>query len=187
MTTLPIPRSTVEDTLAQAPRSFCAFWLGQNLFGIDVGAVREVSMVPPLTITPQAPPAVSGYVNLRGQIHLVLDARHLMGQPMAALTSSSRLILFKPSLGEAIGILVDQIGDMVRVESRHIETRADDVTSVRVACSGLVVGVGKLDVGLLIVLEPRRFLQVIEREFQERVSLAREATSDQEETATCAI
>jgi purine-binding chemotaxis protein CheW len=128
---------------------YCTFWLGGSLYGVEVRLVRELALPPPLTPVPHAPPSVLGYVNLRGHVHLVLDLKRLLGQGATAHTPDTRLVLFKPALGDPFGALVDRAGDIVAVAPESVEAAPD----------GLVSGVGKLDGGLLILLDARKFLE----------------------------
>src|SRR5262245_30115467 len=89
--------------------SVCTFYLDSNLYGVDIRLVKEVSPLPPLTWIPHAPAEVRGYVNLRGLIHLVLDLQRLLGMAGTALGPETRLVLFKPVLGDPFGVLVDRI------------------------------------------------------------------------------
>ena len=60
-------------------------------------------------------------MNLRGDIALTLDLRRLLGLEPAQVTADSRLLIFKVSVGELFGVLVDQIGDIVPLSEEAIE------------------------------------------------------------------
>src|SRR5262249_3212646 len=121
----------------------------------------EVSLLPPLTAIAHAPAAVRGCVNLRGQIHLVLDVRALLGQGQTPLNPETRLVVLKPALGDPTGILVDRVGDIAHLAPTQIKDRgpADDTPSG----GGFVRGVGKLDGELLVILDALQFLPAVER------------------------
>jgi purine-binding chemotaxis protein CheW len=152
---------------ATTARHFCTFRLANRLFGFDILTVKEVNTQTILTPVPHAPAVVRGYVNLRGNVALVLDMRLLLGFEPGAVTADSRLVMLKPSVGESFGVLVDQIGDIVTLpaeamESRPREERSKGETSLvaQHACE-LVQGVGKLEAELLIILDPHRLLEVV--------------------------
>jgi purine-binding chemotaxis protein CheW len=149
---------------------FCTFGLAGQLFGVNVKDVKEVSTETGFTPVPHAPPEVRGYVNLRGQIHLVLDLRVLLGMGRAEATPDSRLVLFKPAVGDAFGVLVDHVGDIVQLAAGQLEpvppadaAPAGEGTPRLVRGGEFIVGLGKLPGELLILLEPRRFLEAVER------------------------
>jgi purine-binding chemotaxis protein CheW len=142
-------------------QSYCTFRLGDALFGIDVRLVQSVNMLPPLTPVPHAPPAVSGCVNLRGQIHLVVDLKRLLGTGVTEPGPDTRLIVFKPALGDPFGILVDRIGDIVELRAEQVEARGNGQNGAD--AEELVRAVGKLDGELLIMLDARRLLPGVGR------------------------
>jgi purine-binding chemotaxis protein CheW len=139
---------------------FVSFRLGGKLFGIDIRQVKEVSTPPPMTPVPLAPAAVRGYVNLRGHVHLVLDLNRVLGAGATELGPDTRLVLFKPALGDPFGVLVDRIGDIVSLHPDQVEAGDEED-------GGLVRGIGKLDGELLVLVDARRLLPFVERQLQE--------------------
>lgn len=135
-------------------RQYVSFWLSGELFGVDIHDVKEVTVMMDITPVFHSPPEVMGYVNIRGEIHLVLDLRFLLGMPAAKVASEARIVIFKSSVAEPFGILVDSIGDVIEVAHDQIDIKADNAA----AQSSLVKGVCKLKENLLILLEARDFL-----------------------------
>ncbi len=160
---MPIALLTGPTVAEQPPRLFCTFRLGEQLFGVDVADVKEVN--PETTLTPvhHAPPQVLGYVNLRGQIYLVLDLRQLLGLPAGRPGQDSRLLIFKPSVGDSLAGLVDRIGDIVAVDPSRIEPWAGKTSDgLSPAAGELLAGVAQLDKELLLILQAAQFRRVIE-------------------------
>ena len=62
-------------------KGLCTFWLDGRCFGIAVTDVQEVVQHQRLTRVPLAPAAVSGLLNLRGQILTALDLRRRIELP----------------------------------------------------------------------------------------------------------
>ena len=154
---------------------FCTFRLAERLFGFNILDVKEVTTETTFTRVPQAPSEVLGYVNLRGQIHLVLDLRRMLDLPPVPITRDSRLVLFKPSVGDAFGVLVDRIGDIVELREEQLEPwRGGDawmVEGMRTRVEShrpggwvgdLIQAIGKLETELLIVLDAKLLLRAIE-------------------------
>ena len=114
-----------------------------------------------------APEAVKGYVNIRGQIHLILDLRLIMDLPEKPVDAESRLILFKPTVGENFGILVDRIGDVMEIHGDMVEDRrkADEGVPETGDRRALEMGGGvcKLKDGLMIILDANQLLTHIEK------------------------
>ncbi|MFO0910131.1 MAG: chemotaxis protein CheW [Isosphaeraceae bacterium] len=101
-----------------------------------------------------------------GHIYLALDLRRLLGLSPTTITSESRLVLFKPTVGNAFGVMVDAISDIRTVDAGRMESFSGEEREAAQAGHGrvdLVDGVCELDRELLVVLNPRRFLAVIEQ------------------------
>ncbi|QEH32480.1 Chemotaxis protein CheW [Aquisphaera giovannonii] len=157
-------------TSAAAPsgRMFCTFRLDGRLFGFDVLDVKEVTPAAPTTRVPHAPDEVLGLVNIRGHIHLALSIRRLLGMPPAAAAPDNRLVLFKPPVGEAFGVIVDEVSEIRAVEAARIEPFASAGREGPAPGRGhrdLIDCVCELDGELLVVLDARRMLAAVETTF----------------------
>ncbi len=93
-----------------------AFRLDGRLFGVDIRDVREVNEEVAVTRIHHAPGYVSGYLNIRGQIHLVVDLRPEFGFVSAPTSTSSRVVIFKNSVDAPFGILVDSVEDILEID-----------------------------------------------------------------------
>lgn len=146
-------------------RQFCTFRIDQNLFGVNITDVKEVRTPDRFTHVYHATDEVRGFVNVRGQIHLVIDLRVLLGLDRTEIGKFSRIVLFKSHVGESFGVLVDAIGDVVETNESRIENMGDrnrDTGEGGMSeMSDLIIGNCKLDDKILIVLESDRLLKKI--------------------------
>lgn len=143
---------------------YCTFRVAGRLFGVPIRDVREVTTETKSTRIPHAPPEVAGYVSIRGHIHLALDLRRLLGLPAGTKGQDHRLVLFQPLVGSAFGVLVDEVGDIVTVDEAQSEDLATSTAELSVAeRAHLVTRLCKLPDELLAVLDPRRFLPLVEQ------------------------
>ncbi|MHC5540927.1 chemotaxis protein CheW [Singulisphaera rosea] len=150
----------------ETPRLFCTFRVDDRLFGVDILDVKEVTAETNYTRVAHAPDEVLGLVNIRGHIYLALDLRRLIGLPASTVTDESRMVLFKPCVGNAFGVLVDRISEIESVSPDRIDafTKANDEAAAGQARrTDLVNAVCKLDGELLVILDARRFLAVVEQ------------------------
>jgi purine-binding chemotaxis protein CheW len=152
---------------AGGPQTYTTFRLRGGLFGTATSVVKEVTALPPLTPIPHAPAAVRGYVNLRGHIVLVVDLNCLLRREPMALGPDSRLVVFQPDLGDAFGVMVERIGDIVALSAEQIETHHAGNAASGSELSDwpaeeLICGVGKLDGELLSILDARRLRPCLE-------------------------
>ena len=154
--------SAEKNTLAAEPttRHFVSCWIGGRLHGIDILEIREINSEKGFTPIFHAPPQVRGYVNIRGQIHLVIDPRIPLGLPEAAASpvgkGRQQLLIFKPHVAETFALLVDRVGDIIEVPTDRIEPPEASAAGT----STLSAGVCKLDGQLMELLDPRGFLKL---------------------------
>ncbi|MDH4224334.1 MAG: chemotaxis protein CheW [Deltaproteobacteria bacterium] len=142
-----------------------SFRLADRLFGVNILDVREITREMEFTPVFHSPPEVKGYVNIRGKVYLILDLRTMLGFPPGEPSSMSRLVIFKPEVGESFGVLVDQVGDIINAPADSVEYRAE--FNEGQALQGephknLILGECKLNNQLVIMLNPVNFLKVLE-------------------------
>ncbi|MDY7002365.1 MAG: chemotaxis protein CheW [Thermodesulfobacteriota bacterium] len=157
-----------KDSSGKPKKQFCTFWLSGRLYGVDILDVKEVNQEARFTNVFHAPKQVKGLVNIRGRIHLILDLHRILGFEVREQRGESRLVLFKPSVGESFGVLVDGIGDVIEVEERLIESGelADrDVTGGEEGADvhELISSVCRLEETLLLIINARNLLKVTEK------------------------
>jgi two-component system chemotaxis sensor kinase CheA len=156
----------VEEKIVHADnrRDFCTFWLSGRLFGVDILGVKEITSKVEFTPVFHSPGHVRGYVNIRGHIHLVINLKRLLGlESSDENLMSGRVILFKTDIGESFGVLVDRIGDVVRVSENQIEESRNSSDpnlndGLDTRDNELITGVCKLKGNLLVILNAHRFL-----------------------------
>ena len=147
------------------PTLYCTFRSAGQLYGVPILDVKEVTTETTCTRIPHAPAEVRGYVNIRGHVFLALDIRRLLGLPGETSQLDRRLVIFKATVGPSFGVLVDEIGDIVAVsteQTENLRSSNPDGTEQRDR-NELVTRLCKLPDELLIALDPRRFLAIIER------------------------
>lgn len=152
------------ETEAGRKLQLTTFRLAGRLFGVDILDVKEINTESNFTQIFHAAKEIIGYVNIRGQIHLVLDLRLLLGFPWKAAEGDCRVVIFKQAIGESFGALVDKIGDIVEVDAAQMEEYGalDDANAAQGdswKSRNLVVGVCKLEKDLLVVLNAKSFLK----------------------------
>lgn len=152
-------------THRQVMRQYCTFRLGGRLFGVEIQSVREVNRRTEFTKVPHAPEGVVGHINVRGQVFLILDLARMFGLPHKSVDEKSRVVLFKPAVAELIGILVDEIGDIVEtdaaLEQRFEGAEHQRATSGNAIRTDVVLGVCQLPGDLLVVLDARRLASLL--------------------------
>jgi purine-binding chemotaxis protein CheW len=130
-------------------RQYCTFYIDGLFFGVEVLQVQEVIRYQEMTQVPTAPRAISGLINLRGQIVTAIDLRCRLGlkdRPAGALPMN---VVVRTDDG-AVSLLVDEIGDVLEVEPSSFERPPE--TMIR-AAHDVITGVYKLKGKLLLILD----------------------------------
>jgi purine-binding chemotaxis protein CheW len=155
------------DAMLNSTMQMCTFRMANRLFGVNILDVKEVNENTNVTPIYHAPPDICGYINIRGQILLVVNLRETFGFDQRHKTEaiSGKVVVFKPSVDEPFGIMVDEVCDVVSIEQNRIvdrragESNTDGATrELRRAKDGIVMGVCPLDKELLLVLNARYIL-----------------------------
>jgi len=98
---------------------YITFRLANNLIGVSILTVREIVPKFKITEVQKSPDFVLGLMNLRGQILTIFDVGVLFGFEKRQIHSDSHIIIFKH---KDVGFIVDQIGDVVGVNDKNIES-----------------------------------------------------------------
>ena len=161
--------TTDSPSTIQNKRQFCTFWLSGRLFGVDILDVKEINKE--LNFTPifHAPQQVKGYVNIRGQIHLIINLRILLGYKDKKTDSDSCMIIFKPTVSESFGVLVDKIGDVIKINEDRLEgtqaiAKQAGLSETKTNLHELIEAVCKLKDSLLLILNAKSFISALKVE-----------------------
>jgi purine-binding chemotaxis protein CheW len=144
---------------------FCTFEAAGRLFGVPLIDIKEVTADAQCTPIPHAPECVQGYVNIRGQIVLGLDLQRLLHLPADDRTAKC-LVIFKPTIGPAFGLLVDEVGEIASVRNQDIAPSEKNPNVELEGPSDLIPYICRLADRLLVVLDAKRILPIIEKELQ---------------------
>lgn len=136
-------------------RQFATFLVGDLFFGIEVLKVQEVLRYIEMTPVPLAPHVIEGLINLRGQIVTAVDMRRRLGLPGRETGEAPMNIVIRADEG-AVSLLVDEIGDVVDVESGMWEQAPENMPKER---REMIEGVCKLNGRLMLVLSTEQVLQ----------------------------
>lgn len=141
---------------------YLTFWLGEDIFGMDIRSVREIIQCRPMTALPLMPDFVRGVINLRGAVVPVVDLHARFGRPAAALGKKSCIVIFDALRDHErveLGLLVDAVSEVIKIAAHDIEPPPDFGCAVR---RDFIHGIAKVKARFVILLEPDRALDVAE-------------------------
>ncbi|MBX3185113.1 MAG: chemotaxis protein CheW [Polyangiaceae bacterium] len=100
---------------------YLAFVLAGELYAVDLARVREILSPPPITLVPRAGREVLGVCSVRGLLVTVVDLRLRLRLPAAPVTRRSRILLALANSGEVVGLMVDEVKQVVRLAESELE------------------------------------------------------------------
>ncbi len=159
MQTAAVQEQTVGATPVGEERQLVVFQVGAELYGVEIARVHEIIRLQTVTRVPRAPNFVEGVINLRGKVIPVVDLRRRFGLPTAAHTRATRIVVVEIG-DQVVGIVVDSVSEVLRVNSSTVEPPSPVVAGVD---SEYLHGIAKLPDSLVILLDLDRVLAREER------------------------
>lgn len=136
------------DTLAF---DYVTVTVGQQMFGLPIKRVHDVFMATNMTTVPLAPPQIVGLLNLRGRVVTALSLRERLGMPPLDVSGSANtMALGIEDNGEAFALIVDKIGEVLKLDASTFESNPVHLDSAWTEVSS---GIHRLDDRILVILD----------------------------------
>ena len=159
--------STVETIEAKENKilQLVTFRIGNEEFGFDIFKVKEINRMLDITQIPNSQSTVKGVVNLRGSVIPVISLREKLSFSDVEYDNKTRIIVVEYK-NKSIAFIVDEVSEVLRIDSSILEKAPEMTTSVE---SAYINGVAKLENRLLILLDLDKILTSQEEEALEAV------------------
>ena len=132
-----------------APTQFISFAIGDDQYGVDIMAVREIKGWSEITHLPKQPEYVRGVLNLRGAIVPIVDLRCRFGQGLTE-ASPLHIVIIVQIAARQVGLLADRVLDIVSFEASQVQPVPRIANNSRVNfLSGLVT----VDSGMIALID----------------------------------
>jgi purine-binding chemotaxis protein CheW len=141
---------------AEQTSQYLTFRLGEEVFALGIGQVREVLDFTQVTRVPRMPEFMRGVINLRGAVVPVVDLRLRFGLGATERTVNTCVIIAEVEVqGESalLGALADSVQEVIDLEPGQIEPPPRLGASVR---AEFIRGMGKREEGFVIILDADR-------------------------------
>ena len=116
----PLAGGAVGTQTAAKQIQFISFGIGDDQYGVDIMAVREIKGWSNVTHLPKQPEYVRGVLNLRGVIVPIVDLRCRFGQGLTEPTPLHIMIIVQID-GRQIGLIGDRVLDIVSTDVDQIQ------------------------------------------------------------------
>jgi purine-binding chemotaxis protein CheW len=123
--------------------------IGEQLFGITIDRVHDVFIASSITRVPLAPQEIRGLLNLRGRVVTAMCMRARLGLPVRNNEADDMAVGLEHN-GESYGLLVDQVGEVLKLSTSALEPNPVHLDPRWAALSR---GVHRLNGKLLIIFD----------------------------------
>ena len=130
-------------------RQYIVVTLGNESFGIDIQYVDNIVRMQRITRVPKAQNYFKGVINIRGEIIPVMSLRLKFGLEEDIMTNATRILILKLEPQAAVGIIVDEVREVVTIENDSIDRIANTNNDEKAA---FLAGVGKHAESLISLL-----------------------------------
>ncbi|MFH1791755.1 MAG: chemotaxis protein CheW [Candidatus Omnitrophota bacterium] len=131
------------------------FRLADEEFGLEISQVREIIRIQDITPMPKAPDFIEGVINLRGQIIAVMDLARRFGLKSGGRSEKSRIVVVEIQ-GSTVGLVVDDVPEVLRIQSGNIDPTPEMLQSQ--VHADFIKGVGKQENRLIVLLDATKIL-----------------------------
>ncbi len=142
-----------ENTVVNESKQYIVVKLDNEQYGIDITFIDNIVRMQQITRVPKAQSYFAGVINLRGEIIPVMSLRAKFGLPDKEYTNATRIIIVKPESNAKIGILVDEVREVVALEEDNIEKAVYEEQGSN------LLGVGKYNDTLISLLNIQGVIQ----------------------------
>ncbi|ARP98691.1 chemotaxis protein CheW [Pseudorhodoplanes sinuspersici] len=105
---------------ASIPTQIISFAIGDDQYGVDIMAVREIKGWSEITHLPRQPDSVRGVLNLRGAIVPIIDLRCRFGQGLTEASAIHVVIIVQVG-ARVVGLLADRVLDIVSFDAAQVQ------------------------------------------------------------------
>lgn len=95
--------------------------LGDEQYGIDIKYISNIIRMSKITRVPKVSDYIVGVINVRGVVIPTISLRLKMGLSGDEITKKTRIIILTLEQHESIGVLVDEVKEVVTLDEEHVE------------------------------------------------------------------
>ena len=110
-----------ENVSSKEAKQYIVVQLGNEQYGIDIQYVDNIVRTQKITRVPKAQEYFNGVINLRGEIVPVMSLRVKFELDKDEYTNKTRILILKFEQQAAVGVIVDEVREVVTLDSENIE------------------------------------------------------------------
>ena len=109
------------ETTEKESKQYIVVMVGSEQYGIDISYIDNIVRMQKITRVPKVQTYFKGVINLRGEVVPVMSVRKKMGLEDDVLTNASRIIILKLEENASLGVIVDEVREVVNLRMKLIK------------------------------------------------------------------
>lgn len=131
------------------------FYIGEQVYGIEIPDVIEIIEVPPITAVPGVPSYIKGIINVRSKIVPVVNIRRRFGKEEIPFNDRTCIIIVSTGDDVSVGLIVDSVADVIPVTEQHI-SKTPELTGVN--SNKFIKSILEMNDGIKLVLDVSKLI-----------------------------
>ena len=131
------------------------FYIGEQVYGIEIPDVIEIIEVPPITAVPGVPSYIKGIINVRSNIVPVVNIRSRFGKEEIPFNDRTCIIIVSTGDDVSVGLIVDSVADVIPVTEQHI-SKTPELTGVN--SNKFIKSILEMNDGIKLVLDVSKLI-----------------------------
>ena len=128
------------------------FYIGEQVYGIEIPNVIEIIEVPPITAVPGVPSYIKGIINVRSKIVPVVNIRSRFGKEEIPFNDRTCIIIVSTGDDVSVGLIV---ADVIPVTEQHI-SKTPELTGVN--SNKFIKSILEMNDGIKLVLDVSKLI-----------------------------
>ncbi len=124
--------------------------IGDEQYGIDIKFVENIVRMQSITRVPNVQEYFKGVINLRGEVVPVMSLRRKLNLEDDEITNKTRIIIIKLEANAPIGVIVDEVKEVVTLENSSVDSVSRSSQKEEVS---YINGIGKTGDTLISLLD----------------------------------
>lgn len=138
----------MDENLINDSKQYIILRFDDEQYGIDITYIDNIVRLQSITRVPHTQPFFLGIINLRGEIIPVMSMRRKFELPDKENTAATRILIIKTEGNAKLGILVDEVREVVTLEEKDVEKLTGDSNDAK----AFLTGVGKFNNSLISLI-----------------------------------
>lgn len=109
------------EIIEKESKQYIVVMVGNEQYGIDISYIDNIVRMQKITRVPKVQSYFKGIISLRGEIVPIMSIRTKMGLEDDVFTNASRIIILKLEEMGMIGVIVDEVKEVVNLSEDEIE------------------------------------------------------------------